>query len=45
VVLATAALPHGGAYLALVAAFALAFLLLYVTYVRNRFAGPLDPRG
>ena len=40
-VLAIAALPHQGAYVLLLASFGALFTLIYVTYVRQRFAGPV----
>jgi amino acid transporter len=39
-VLVVAALPHHGANLGLLAAFAVAFRVLYVGYVRHRYDGP-----
>ncbi len=42
VVLATAALPHGGAYLALLVAVSAGLLVFYGAVVRGRFTGPAD---
>jgi amino acid transporter len=41
-VLATAALPHGGAYLALLGAISVGLLGFYAVVVRGRFTGPAD---
>jgi len=43
-VVATAALPHHGAFVGLLGGFAVAFAVIYVTYVRRRFTGPA-PHG
>jgi amino acid transporter len=39
-VLATAGLPHGGAYVALLAALGVSLELVYILFFRGRFAGP-----
>ena len=42
VVLATAALPHGGAYLGLLIAVGVGLAIFYAAFVRGRFHGPAD---